>query len=87
MLTETQKTDRGAPARREASAVKRLVMFFCHCIWWLLPRLAVIFSIAFVGAWGSMFHQPWDWFKGIISWTVVWAAINYYKWHTNRYDT
>lgn len=71
----------------KGSVVKRLVMFFLRALWWLLPRMAVILAIGVGVEWGGMFHQPWRWLEGIASWALVWAAIDYYKWHTNRYET
>lgn len=68
-------------------AIKRLVMFLWRVAWWLLPRTAVILAIWFAVTFGGLFHQEFGWINGIASWVVIWIAIDYYKWHTTRYET
>lgn len=68
-------------------AFERFVMFLWRVVRWLIPRFAVIFSIAFAVAWGGIFQSHVSWLKCIGSWAAIWAAIEYYKWHTIRYET
>jgi hypothetical protein len=49
-----------------------------RAVLWLLPRLAVIVAILFVVEFGGLSRQPFDLLSGIVSWTIVWVAIDYY---------
>jgi hypothetical protein len=63
-----------------------LLRYLREAIKWLIPRLAVTFAITFGVEWGGLFHDELGWVKGITSWLVIWASIEYYRWHKNIYE-
>lgn len=52
----------------------------------LCARMAVIMSIAIAVGWGGVFHEPFDFVKGVVSWSAVWGSVEYYGWHINKFE-
>lgn len=67
--------------------LERIVMFLFWVIRWVFARSVVCCSIYAASINGKIFDADASFIYSVLWWLLIWVAIDYYKWHVNRFET